>query len=134
MQPYQQQLVADPYHLSPVGFVIPVADGFVIPDASPAAARPVRRYKTVKRIQLQDGHLVVDVPVPERYLEKVTLREGHEFTHMRYTAITCDPDDFVQERYFYCTTLIIRFTLRQQHWQRHTEIAMCLTMYNVRIT
>jgi chitin synthase len=108
------------FQASPVGFVIPVQQGFIIPDAATAPSRPVRRYKTVKRVQLQDGHLVVDVPVPEKYLDKVQIRDGIEFTHMRYSAITCDPDLFLEER----------FTLRPQLWNRQTEIALCLTMYN----
>ncbi|RKP12656.1 chitin synthase [Piptocephalis cylindrospora] len=98
-----------------------MADGYVVPDASPAQpSRPVRRFKTVKRIALQDGNLVVDVPVPERYLEKVTFRDGQEFTHLRYSAVTCDPDDFLESR----------FTLRPIIYQRPTELAICLTMYN----
>ncbi|KAI9226551.1 MAG: family 2 glycosyltransferase [Piptocephalis tieghemiana] len=106
---------------SPMGFAIPMADGYVVPDAGPAQpSRPVRRFKTVRRVALQDGNLVVDVPVPERYLEKVPLREGQEFTHLRYSAVTCDPDDFQAER----------FTLRPVIYQRPTELAICLTMYN----
>ena len=43
---------------------------------------------------------------------------------MRYTAATCDPDDFKDERY----------TLRQVLFDppRRTELFICLTMYNVR--
>lgn len=29
------------------------------------------------------------------YMDKVPLRDELEFTKMRYTAITCDPNDFV---------------------------------------
>jgi chitin synthase len=44
---------------------------------------------------LFNGHLVLDVEVPNMYMDKVPLRDELEFTKMRYTAITCDPNDFV---------------------------------------
>jgi hypothetical protein len=59
--------------------------------------------------------------VPTSYLKDVPLKEGKEFTHMRYTAATCDPKDFVGEGY----------TLRQQLFGRKTELFIVLTMYNV---
>lgn len=121
------QVMADPFQMSPVGFVIPVQGGFIIPQNQAAAAqqaannrRTVRRSQTVKRIQLQGGHLVVEVPVPQKYLERVPIKEGYEFTQMRYTAVTCDPDLFADENYI----------LRQRMLNRHTEIAVCMTMYN----
>lgn len=67
------------------------------------------------------GNLVLDCPVPTSYLKDVPLKEGKEFTHMRYTAATCDPKDFVGEGY----------TLRQQMLGRKTELFIVLTMYNV---
>ncbi|TIB12944.1 hypothetical protein E3P92_02430 [Wallemia ichthyophaga] len=84
--------------------------------------RVPRRYKTTKRVELQDGNLVLDCPVPTRLLDMCHNREGDEFTHMRYTAATCDPSQFDAERY----------TLRQQMYSppRRTEIMICLTMYN----
>ena len=50
------------------------------------------------------------------------IREGREFGYMRYTAITCDPDHFVTDRY----------TIRQQLYgrPRTTELCIILTMYN----
>lgn len=48
--------------------------------------------------------------------------ERDEFTHMRYSAATCDPSEFFEER----------FTLRQQLFAkpRHTELFIVVTMYN----
>ena len=46
-------------------------------------------------LSLFNGHLVLDVEVPSMYMDKVPLRDELEFTKMRYTAITCDPNDFV---------------------------------------
>jgi chitin synthase len=41
------------------------------------------------------GHFVVDNPVPSILLDQCANRDGNEFEKMRYTAITCDPNDFV---------------------------------------
>ncbi|KAK0548347.1 Chitin synthase 4 [Tilletia horrida] len=84
--------------------------------------RVPRRYKTVKRVELYHGNLVLDCPVPSKLLEKLNDRESREFTHMRYTAATCDPDNFKDER----------FTLRPVLFDppRRTEMFIVLTMYN----
>ncbi len=84
--------------------------------------RVPRRYKTLKRVELYHGNLVLDCPVPGKLLDKLNDRESREFTHMRYTAATCDPDNFRDERY----------TLRQVLFDppRRTELFICMTMYN----
>ena len=50
------------------------------------------------------------------------LRNEREFTHMRYSAATCDPHDFQSPS----------FTLRQRHYDRlrRTELFIVMTMYN----
>ncbi|KAI9486061.1 MAG: chitin synthase 1 [Benjaminiella poitrasii] len=85
-----------------------------------APRRQPRRYKTTKRVKLTRGNLVLDCPVPTRYLQAVPIKDTKEFTHMRYTAATCDPKDFASEGY----------TLRQQLLGRETELFIVLTMYN----
>lgn len=84
--------------------------------------RQPRRYKTVKRVQLYNGNLVLDCQVPPKLLERVPRKDDREFTHMRYTAVTCDPDEFLNERY----------SLRQILYEtpRRTELFIVLTMYN----
>lgn len=94
------------------------------PAPAPPAA-PVRRWKTVKEVQLFQGNLVLDCPVPPRLLNQMnrdSTSERDEYTHMRYSAATCDPSDFYQER----------FTLRQRLFAkpRHTELFIVITMYN----
>lgn len=42
-----------------------------------------------------NGHLVFDSEVPSMLLDQCHIREGNEFTKMRYTAVTGDPNDFV---------------------------------------
>ncbi|KAL1918776.1 uncharacterized protein VTP21DRAFT_2798 [Calcarisporiella thermophila] len=79
-----------------------------------------RRHRTVKKIKLVDGNLVLDCPVPSRYLQNIPLKNEKEFTHMRYTAATCDPNDFKKEG----------FTLRQPLMGRSTELFIVMTMYN----
>ena len=91
---------------------------------APGAA-PVRRWKTVKQVELFQGNLVLDCPVPPRLLNQVAHAEPperDEYTHMRYTGCTCDPADFYNERY----------TLRQRLFAkpRHTELFIVITMYN----
>ncbi|KAI8339622.1 chitin synthase 1 [Chlamydoabsidia padenii] len=85
-----------------------------------APRRQVRRYKTTRKVKLTRGNLVLDCPVPTRYLQSVPLKDDKEFTHMRYTGATCDPKDFGDEGY----------TLRQQLLERKTELFIVLTMYN----
>ena len=36
----------------------------------------------------------MDVDVPSMLLDQCPERTGNEFTQMRYTAATCDPNDF----------------------------------------
>ncbi|EUC31242.1 glycosyltransferase family 2 protein [Bipolaris zeicola 26-R-13] len=93
--------------------------------APPPSQAPIKRWKTVKEVQLFKGNLVLDCPIPPRLLNQVPHAqppERDEFTHMRYSAATCDPADFDAER----------FTLRQKLFAkpRHTELFIVITMYN----
>lgn len=85
-------------------------------------AAPIKRWKTVKQVLLYRGNLVLDCPIPPRLLSQLPHGERDEFTHMRYTAATCDPKDFFDEN----------FTLRQKLFSkpRHTELFIVVTMYN----
>ncbi|KAI9346756.1 chitin synthase-domain-containing protein [Zopfochytrium polystomum] len=79
------------------------------------------RRRTLRNIELtSQGNLVIDVPVPDKVLELARLRDREEFTHMRYTAVTVDPNNFPTSGY----------TLRQQEYGRKTEIFIVVTMYN----
>lgn len=101
------------------------------PSPVPSAPRlvpspaPVRRWKTIKEVPLFDGNLVLDCPVAPRLLSQINHAPSpgrDEFTHMRYSAATCDPVDFYRER----------FTLRQRLFARprETELFIVVTMYN----
>lgn len=84
--------------------------------------RVPRRYKTIKKVELFHGNFVLDSAVPTKLLERCALRTEREFTYMRYSAATCDPNDFKDSG----------FTLRQVLYDppRRTELFIVLTMYN----
>jgi chitin synthase len=78
------------------------------------------KKKSIKRLKLTNGNLVIKCPVADLYIQNVPYYVGEEFCSMRYTAITCNPDEFPNAN----------FTLRQQQWERSTEIFVVITMYN----
>ncbi|KAI8873125.1 chitin synthase 2 [Ramicandelaber brevisporus] len=78
------------------------------------------RQRRFKQVELTSGNLVVDSPVPQRLRSVLALDNHQEFTHVRYTACTCDPNEFANERY----------TLRPAIYGRQTELLFVLTMYN----
>ena len=84
--------------------------------------RVPRRYKTIKRVELFHGNFVLDSAVPTKLLDMCAQRNEREFTHMRYSAATCDPNEFKDSG----------FTLRQVHYDppRRTELFIVMTMYN----
>ncbi|WZH43281.1 Chitin synthase 2 [Fusarium acuminatum] len=75
-----------------------------------------------KEVQLINGELVLECKIPTILYSFLPRRGEVEFTHMRYTAVTCDPDDFVERGY----------SLRQTFGKtvRETELFICVTMYN----
>ncbi|KAF8420791.1 chitin synthase-domain-containing protein [Tirmania nivea] len=92
------------------------------PSSAPTPQPQIKRWKTVKKVELYKGNLVLDCPVPKKLLALCPQKEEREFTHMRYTAATCDPSEFLEER----------FTLRQKLFAkpRNTELFIVVTMYN----
>ena len=87
---------------------------------APAHGAQLRRHKTKKNVRLTKGNLILDCPVPTKLQTFLTRRAEDEFTTMRYSAVTCDPDDFAAES----------FTLRPAIYGRHTELFIAITMYN----
>ncbi|PPQ93816.1 hypothetical protein CVT25_013526 [Psilocybe cyanescens] len=81
--------------------------------------RILRRHKTKRRVQLTNGNLVVDLDVPPKL--RLPRRGEPETMKTRYTAVTCDPDDFEKKGFF----------LRQNESGRRTEMFIVITMYNV---
>ena len=50
---------------------------------------------TKKQVHLINGELILECKIPSKLLSFLPRRDDTEFTHLRYTAVTCDPDDFV---------------------------------------
>lgn len=75
-----------------------------------------------KEVRLINGELILECKIPTILYSFLPRRDDVEFTHMRYTAVTCDPDDFVTRGY----------KLRQNigGTARETELFICVTMYN----
>ncbi|KAJ3089949.1 Chitin synthase, class 2 [Physocladia obscura] len=72
-----------------------------------------------KEVVLTDGEFIVNIPLSKKYLEHCKWKDDDEFTHLRYTAATTDPNDFAST-----------YTLRQKRAGRRTRIAVVATMYN----
>lgn len=92
------------------------------------ASQSIKRYATRKVKLVQGSVLSIDYPVPSAIQNAIQAKyrsdlEGgsEEFTHMRYTAATCDPDEF---------TLKNGYNLRPAMYNRHTELLIAITYYN----
>lgn len=88
----------------------------------------LKRYATRKVKLVQGSVLSVDHPVPSAIKNAIQQKyrndlEGgsEEFTHMRYTAATCDPDEFTPKN---------GYNLRPAMYNRHTELLIAVTYYN----
>ncbi|WVQ68402.1 uncharacterized protein L199_006610 [Kwoniella botswanensis] len=79
--------------------------------------------RVVKQIPLHNGNLIMDVLVPKGVIPSgvkgLGLMDG-EIESLRYSAATCDPDDFMGRK----------FNLRQYLYGRKTELFIVMTMYN----
>jgi chitin synthase len=77
------------------------------------------KRRSVRKVELYNGNLVLDMAVPSHIANK-QYGDSEEHTKMRYTAATCDPDDFMASKY----------SLRPYLYGRKTELFIVLTMYN----
>ncbi|KZT29322.1 glycosyltransferase family 2 protein [Neolentinus lepideus HHB14362 ss-1] len=89
-----------------------------------------RRRQTIKRgvtrkVRLTNGNFIAEYPVPTPVFSAVEAKwsqtKTSEFTHMRYTAATCDPDEFTAEN---------GWSLRTKTYNRQTELLIAVTSYN----
>ncbi|KAK4056773.1 hypothetical protein OIO90_002325 [Microbotryomycetes sp. JL221] len=83
------------------------------------------RRALTRKVKLTKGVYVTEHPVPTA-VKNANLSLGlpggpTEFTHMRYTAACCDPDDFTAEN---------GYSLRASTYQRQTDLLVCITAYN----
>ncbi|CAI7647972.1 unnamed protein product [Penicillium manginii] len=84
----------------------------------------IRRHPT-RKIKLGEGNVLsADYPVPSAIQNAVqkqyreSAENAEEFTHLRYTAATCDPDEFVMRN---------GYNLRPTMYNRHTELLIAIT-------
>ncbi|AAW44688.1 hypothetical protein CNBG2250 [Cryptococcus deneoformans B-3501A] len=87
-----------------------------------AMRKQLLERRVIKQIPLHNGNLVMDVPVPKGAIPSTKglgVMDG-EMDSMRYSAATCDPDDFMRSK----------FSLRQYLYGRKTELFIVMTMYN----
>ncbi|KAF7352819.1 Chitin synthase [Mycena venus] len=91
-----------------------------------------RRRQTIKRdrgvtrkVKLTNGNFITEYPVPTAVFSAIepNYRQSSttEFSHMRYTAATVDPDEFNEEH---------GFSLRTKMYNRQTELLIAVTSYN----
>ncbi|CAM1500735.1 Fc.00g098970.m01.CDS01 [Cosmosporella sp. VM-42] len=98
-----------------------------LPGPTTGTGGGLKRYNTRKVKLVQGSVLSIDYPVPSAIKNAVQSRyrdvEGgnEEFMKMRYTAATCDPNDF---------TLKNGYDLRPRMYNRHTELLIAITYYN----
>lgn len=88
-------------------------------------------YLRVSRFRNRHPILVLDVP-PKLYNSIAPVQSGlqqryraaqrNEFSHLRYTPVTCDPREFIQEGYLLQHQLFVK--------PRPVEICVGITMYN----
>ncbi|KAF7968640.1 hypothetical protein HWV62_29819, partial [Athelia sp. TMB] len=122
--------------------------GFYPPSANPNAygdpyARPLsaasstngvdtawRRRQTIKRgvtkkVKLTNGNFITEYPVPTPVQSAIEAKYSQtnttEFSHMRYSAATCDPDEFTEAN---------GWSLRTKMYRRQTELLIAVTSYN----
>jgi Chitin synthase N-terminal len=85
----------------------------------------IKRGKT-KKVKLTSGNFINEYLVPTPVSNAIEAKwkgatKTTEFSHMRYTAATCDPDEFTREN---------GWTLRQVMYNRPTELLIAVTSYN----
>ncbi|KAI0034078.1 glycosyltransferase family 2 protein [Vararia minispora EC-137] len=90
-----------------------------------------RRRQTIKRgvtkkVKLTNGNFITEYPVPTPVFSAIESKWSSnvnttEFSHMRYSAATCDPDDFTEAN---------GWSLRTKMYNRETELLIAVTSYN----
>jgi chitin synthase len=89
-----------------------------------------RRWQTIKRgvtrkVKLTNGNFIAEYLVPTAVFSAVEPKyastNNREFSHMRYTAATVDPDDFTEAN---------GYSLRTKIYNRETELLIAVTSYN----
>jgi chitin synthase len=103
----------------------------VASDSSSGVDTAWRRRQTIRRgvkktVKLTNGNFITEYPVPTPVYSAVEAKwksgvKTTEFSHMRYSAATCDPDEFSEET---------GWSLRTKMYNRETELLIAVTSYN----
>ncbi|KAG5922336.1 Chitin synthase, class 1 [Claviceps africana] len=126
----QSQAFGSPYDDRPASAVYDEEESWLRRQQQPGGFSQgggLKRYNTRKVKLVQGSVLSIDYPVPSAVKNAIDPRyrdvEGgsEEFVKMRYTAATCDPNDF---------TLKNGYDLRPRMYNRHTELLIAITYYN----
>ncbi|KAJ7095345.1 glycosyltransferase family 2 protein [Mycena belliarum] len=89
-----------------------------------------RRRQTIKRgvtrkVKLTEGNFIAEYAVPTAIHSAIEANyrstNSTEFSHMRYTAATVDPDEFTEAN---------GYSLRTKMYNRDTELLIAVTSYN----
>ncbi|KAJ7937082.1 glycosyltransferase family 2 protein [Mycena leptocephala] len=102
-----------------------------------------RRRQTIKRdrgvtrkVKLTNGNFITEYPVPTAVYSAIEPNyrqtSTSEFSHMRYTAATVDPDEFpplLLSRWWLMSDTT-GFSLRTKMYNRDTELLIAVTSYN----
>ncbi|KAJ7770930.1 glycosyltransferase family 2 protein [Mycena maculata] len=87
-------------------------------------AIPVKRGVT-RKVKLTKGNFIAEYAVPTAVHNAIesqyAANKSTEFSHMRYSAATCDPDDFTEAN---------GWSLRAKNYGRDTELLIAVTSYN----
>ncbi|PPQ72193.1 hypothetical protein CVT26_006924 [Gymnopilus dilepis] len=122
-----------PAPVDPASFGDPYGDGrpgSVVSTSTNGIDNAWIRRQTIKRgvtrkVKLTNGNFIAEYPVPTPVFSaiesKYTDTNTTEFSHMRYTAATCDPDEFTEAN---------GWSLRTKMYNRDTEILIAVTSYN----
>ncbi|KAF7367307.1 hypothetical protein MSAN_00792800 [Mycena sanguinolenta] len=83
------------------------------------------RRGVTRRVKLTNGNFIAEYAVPTAVHNAIEAKyaadKSTEFSHMRYTAATCDPDFFTQEN---------GWSLRAKNYGRETQLLIAVTSYN----
>jgi chitin synthase len=122
-----------PAPVDPAAFGDPYAAGrpdSVVSTSTNGVDNAWRRRQTIKRgvtrkVKLTNGNFIAEYPVPTPVFSAIEPKWSStnttEFSHMRYTAATCDPDEFTETN---------GWSLRTKIYNRDTEILIAVTSYN----
>ncbi|KAH9483069.1 Chitin synthase, class 1 [Psilocybe cubensis] len=122
-----------PQPVDPNSFGDPYADGrpmSVVSTSTNGMDNAWRRRQTIKRgvtrkVKLTNGNFIAEYPVPTPVYSAIEAKyksaNTTEFSHMRYTAATCDPDEFNEAN---------GWSLRTKMYNRQTELLIAVTSYN----